>query len=357
MKKIAVLSGDGIGPEVMSVTLNILKKILEGKNFKFEEGLVGGGAIDKMGTPLPKETLRLCENSDSILFGSVGGPKWEKLPPEKQPERGALLPLRKHFDLFANLRPANIYPDFIESSPLKKHILGKEGLDILVLRELTSGIYFGKPKGRDGNGEEEYAFDTMKYSRSEIKRITRLAFEISKKRKNKVTSIDKANVLATSVLWREVVNEVHSKEFPEVRLEHLYVDNAVMQLIINPKQFDVLLCGNLFGDILSDASSIITGSLGMLPSASLSSAKFGLYEPVGGTAPDIAGKNIANPIAQILSASLMLKYSFDMIEESDRIQNAVQKVLQKGLRTQDIAEENTESLGTKEMGTAIENEI
>ncbi|MGJ4747242.1 3-isopropylmalate dehydrogenase [Leptospira sp. SA-E8] len=355
MKKVAVLAGDGIGPEVMKVALSVLKKALGSKasDFQFTEALVGGAAIDKTGSPLPPETLKLCEGSDAILFGSVGGPKWESLPPEKQPERGALLPLRKHFDLFANLRPAIIYPELRNASPIKPEIIG-EGLDILILRELTSGIYFGQPKGREGNGAEEFAYDTMRYSRREIERAARVAFEAARKRNNKVTSIDKANVLTTSVFWKEVVIDLHKREFSDVQLTHLYVDNAAMQLIVNPKQFDVILCENMFGDILSDEASIITGSIGMLPSASLSESGFGLYEPSGGSAPDIAGKGIANPIAQILSAALLLRYSFSMEEEAQKIESAVRKVISAGKRTRDIAEKGAEILGTEEIGIEIE---
>ncbi|PKA15227.1 3-isopropylmalate dehydrogenase [Leptospira haakeii] len=355
MKKVAVLAGDGIGPEVMKVALSVLKKALGSKasDFQFTEALVGGIAIDKTGGPLPPETLKLCEESDAILFGSVGGPKWESLPPEKQPERGALLPLRKHFDLFANLRPAIIYPELRNASPIKPEIIG-EGLDILILRELTSGIYFGQPKGREGNGAEEFAYDTMRYSRREIERAARVAFEAARKRNNKVTSIDKANVLTTSVFWKEVVIDLHKREFSDVQLSHLYVDNAAMQLIVNPKQFDVILCENMFGDILSDEASIITGSIGMLPSASLSESGFGLYEPSGGSAPDIAGKGIANPIAQILSAALLLRYSFSMEEEAQKIETAVRKVISVGKRTRDIAEKGAEILGTEEIGIEIE---
>ncbi|MCB1190266.1 MAG: 3-isopropylmalate dehydrogenase [Leptospiraceae bacterium] len=358
MKRIAVLPGDGIGPEVMDVTLKILKRVLgnKAKDFEFVEALIGGAAIDITGRPLPPETLRTCESSDAILFGSVGGPKWENVPPDLQPERGALLPLRKHFKLFANLRPAIIYEDLIDSSPLRKENLQKE-LNILIVRELTGGIYFSQPKGREGFGEDEYAFDTMKYSRKEIERIARVAFEAAKKRNKKVTSIDKANVLTTSVLWREVVKEVHSKEFQDIELNHLYVDNAAMQLITNPSQFDVVLCGNMFGDILSDEASVITGSIGMLPSASLSESGFGLFEPSGGSAPDIAGKNIANPIAQILCAALMLRFSFSMEEEAGKIENSIKKVLKKGLRTKDIAKKDEQFLGTIEMGQEIEKEI
>lgn len=358
MNHVAVLAGDGIGPEVMEVSLAVLGKALGKKkdDFKFEPALVGGAAIDATGSPLPPETLTLCEKSKAIFFGSVGGPKWESLPPDRQPERGALLPLRKHFDLFANLRPAIIYPELRNASPLRADIIG-DGLDILILRELTSGIYFGKPKGREGSGPEEFAFDTMRYSRREIERITRKAFEAARKRNKKVTSIDKANVLTTSVLWREVVIDLHKREFSDCSLEHLYVDNAAMQLIVKPKQFDVMLCENMFGDILSDEASMITGSIGMLPSASLSESGFGLYEPSGGSAPDIAGKGIANPIAQILSGALMLRYSFGMEEEAVNIENAIRSVLKKGFRTRDIGEPGTSVLGTKEIGLEIQNAL
>ena len=358
MKKIAVLAGDGIGPEVMRVALSVLKKTVAKSSveFSFTEAPVGGAALDLTGKPLPEETLKLCEASDAILFGSVGGPKWETLPPDLQPERGALLPLRKHFDLFANLRPAIIYSELRNASPIKAEIIG-DGLDVLILRELTSGIYFGKPKGREGSGPEEFAYDTMRYSRREIERIARVAFEAARKRNKKVTSIDKANVLTTSVFWREVVVALHKKDFSDVELNHLYVDNAAMQLIVKPKQFDVVLCENMFGDILSDEASIITGSIGMLPSASLSESGFGLYEPSGGSAPDIAGKGIANPIAQILSAALMLRYSFSMEKEALQIENAVREVIKLGFRTGDIAEKGAKVLGTEEIGKEIEKVI
>ena len=357
-KKIAVLSGDGIGPEVMKVALGVLKKALGKKleDFEFIEAPVGGIAIDQTGSPLPDHTKQICESSGAILFGSVGGPKWEGLPPHLQPERGALLPLRKHFDLFANLRPAIIYSELVNASPIKKEIIGN-GLDILILRELTSGIYFGQPKGREGSGESEFAYDTMKYSRKEIERIARVAFESARKRRKKVTSIDKANVLTTSVFWREIVVGLHKTDYSDVTLEHLYVDNAAMQLIVRPTQFDVVLCENMFGDILSDEASIITGSIGMLPSASLNSDGFGLYEPSGGSAPDIAGKGIANPIAQILSAALMLRYSFQMETEAIRIEEAVREVIKNGLRTKDIAEKEAKVVGTEEMGSAIEKAL
>ena len=358
MKKIAVLAGDGIGPEVMRVALSVLKKTVAKSSveFSFTEAPVGGAALDLTGKPLPEETLKLCEASDAILFGSVGGPKWETLPPDLQPERGALLPLRKHFDLFANLRPAIIYSELRNASPIKAEIIG-DGLDVLILRELTSGIYFGKPKGREGSGPEEFAYDTMRYSRREIERIARVAFEAARKRNKKVTSIDKANVLTTSVFWREVVVALHKKEFSDVELNHLYVDNAAMQLIVKPKQFDVVLCENMFGDILSDEASQITGSIGMLPSASLSESGFGLYEPSGGSAPDIAGKGIANPIAQVLSAALMLRYSFSMEKEALQIENAVREVIKLGFRTGDIAEKGAKVLGTEEIGKEIEKVI
>ncbi|MCX7998024.1 MAG: 3-isopropylmalate dehydrogenase [Leptospiraceae bacterium] len=357
-KQIAVLAGDGIGPEVMKVALRIMKKALgdKAKEFQFKEALVGGAAIDATGKPLPQETLTLCENSGAILFGSVGGPKWESSPQELQPERGALSPLRKPFDLCANLRPAIIYKELRGASPIKEEIIG-EGLDILIMRELTSGIYFGQPKGRQGSGAEEFAFDTMKYSRREIERIARVAFEAARKRRKKVTSIDKANVLTTSVFWREVVTTLHKQEYSDIELNHLYVDNAAMQLVIKPSQFDVVLCENMFGDILSDEASVITGSIGMLPSASLSESGFGLYEPSGGSAPDIAGKGIANPIAQILSAALLLRYSYNLEAEATKIENAVRNVIKKGLRTRDIAEKDSKVLSTEEMGDAIEREL
>lgn len=357
-QNIAVLSGDGIGPEVMKVAIQVMKKALGSKSsgFTFQEALVGGAAIDSTGVPLPDETLKVCESSGAILFGSVGGPKWETLPPHLQPERGALLPLRKHFDLFANLRPAIIYNELINASPIKKEIIGN-GLDILILRELTSGIYFGQPKGREGSGQEEFAFDTMRYSRREIERIARVAFESARKRNKKVTSIDKANVLTTSVLWREVVIALHKSEYSDITLEHLYVDNAAMQLIVRPTQFDVILCENMFGDILSDEASVITGSIGMLPSASLNASGFGLYEPSGGSAPDIAGKGIANPIAQILSGALLLRYSYSLEAEAKRIEDAVREVIKKGLRTRDIAEKDSRVVGTEEMGSEIETTI
>jgi 3-isopropylmalate dehydrogenase len=359
MHKIAVLAGDGIGPEVMEVAIQVVKKCLgdQSKDFVFEEAKVGGAAYDEFQTPLPESTLKLCENSSAIFFGSVGGPKWESLPPDLQPERGALLPLRKHFDLFANLRPALIYPELRNASPLRPDLVAG-GLDVLIFRELTSGIYFGKPKGREGSGESENAYDTMRYSRKEIERIAHKAFQAARLRNKKVTSVDKANVLTTSVFWREVVVALHKKEYSDCELNHLYVDNAAMQLVVKPSQFDVLLCENMFGDILSDEASVITGSIGMLPSASLNEKGFGLYEPSGGSAPDIAGKGIANPIAQILSGAMMLRYSFGLEKEAKMIEDSIKKVLQKGFRTRDIAEPGSSKiLGTKEIGEKIIQEL
>jgi 3-isopropylmalate dehydrogenase len=361
-KTIAVLAGDGIGPEVMKTALDVLNtavdKYAPDLELELEEALVGGAAIDATGSPLPDETVGLCKKSDAILFGSVGGPKWENLPPEQQPERGALLPLRKQFKLFANLRPAVILPSLVDASPLKNHILGEDGLDILIVRELTGGIYFGQPKGREGSGGAEKAWDTLVYSRDEMERIARIAFNAAKKRGNKVTSVDKANVLTTMVLWREVITELHAREYPEVELNHLYVDNAAMQLIVNPRQFDVMLCGNMFGDILSDAASILTGSIGMLGSASLAEAasdgtSFGLYEPAGGSAPDIAGKNIANPCAQILSAAMLLRFSLGASEAADRIESAVRQAVSDGVRTADICGTEFKAVSTTEMGKAV----
>ncbi len=352
-KKIAVLAGDGIGPEVMAEAVKVLKVV--GKKFdlgmEFVEADVGGCAIDRHGHALPPHTLELCRKSDAVLFGSVGGPKWESLPPEQQPERAALLPLRKIFDLFCNLRPARVYPALASASPLRPDIVG-DGFDILCIRELAGGIYFGQPKGREGFGPEERAFDTMVYHRWEIQRIARKAFEIARGRRKKVTSIDKANVLTTMVLWREVVMET-AREFPDVTLNHMYVDNAAMQLMRDPHQFDVLLCGNMFGDILSDQCAMLTGSLGLLPSASLGASDFGLYEPAGGSAPDIAGKGIANPIAQILSAALMVRHSFHREDAASAIERAVDETIAAGVRTADIARGSETPVSTAAMGDAI----
>lgn len=349
---IAVLSGDGIGPEIMAEAIKVLDAVQQKYSFKLNYRTfdVGGIAIDNHGTPLPLETLKGCEESDAILFGSVGGPKWENLPPNQQPERGALLPLRKHFALFCNLRPATLYQGLEKFCPLRADIAAK-GFDMVTVRELTGGIYFGQPKGREGEGANEKAFDTEVYHRYEIERIARVAFETAMKRSKHVTSVDKANVLISSVLWREVVTEV-AKDYPDVKLDHIYIDNATMQLIKQPEFFDVLLCSNIFGDIISDECAMITGSMGMLPSASLNEQDFGLYEPAGGSAPDIAGKGIANPIAQILSAAMMLRHSFNLDDAATAIENAVKKVLAEGYRTMDLADES-KPISTKEMGDLI----
>jgi 3-isopropylmalate dehydrogenase len=353
MKTIAVLPGDGIGPEVMAEALKVLDAAARrfDLEFTYTHADVGGIAIDNHGSALPDATLELCRRADAILFGSVGGPKWEHLPPAEQPERAALLPLRKHFNLFCNLRPARVFPSLAAASPLRADIVG-EGFDILCVRELTGGIYFGQPKGREGEGAAESAFDTMVYSRGEIERIARVAFEAARKRRGKVTSVDKANVLTVMVLWREVVTQV-ATDYPEVELEHIYIDNATMQLLRRPREFDVLLCGNMFGDIISDECAMLTGSMGLLASASLNEAGFGLYEPAGGSAPDIAGRGIANPLAQILSAAMMLRHSFDYGAAADAIEAAVAEVLARGVLTADIAGEGAPAVNTAAMGDAI----
>ena len=356
--KIAVLPGDGIGPEVMAEARRVLA-VIESKfalHFELTEARVGGIAIDVDGEALPAETLRVCGEAEAILFGSVGGPKWESLPPNRQPERAALLPLRKHFGLFANLRPAVCFPNLTHASPVKEELIAG-GFDVLCVRELTGGLYFGQPKGIHEVGGEPVAVDTMVYKRSEIERIAHVAFKAAMTRGKRVTSIDKANVLENGVLWRKTVTEI-AAQYPEVTLNHLYVDNAAMQLIKNPRGFDVVLAENLFGDILSDEMAMITGSLGMLPSASLGLketplGRFGLFEPSGGTAPDIAGKGIANPIAQILSAAMMLRYSLGEPAAAEAIERAVRQVIDDGLRTGDIFSEGTRRVGTREMGEAI----
>ncbi|KAA0892271.1 3-isopropylmalate dehydrogenase [Oryzomonas rubra] len=353
--KIAVLPGDGIGPEVMAEALRVLDAIEKRYQVTFERthANVGGAGIDNEGKALPETTVNICRASDAILFGSVGGPKWETLPPDEQPERGALLPLRKIFGLYANLRPAIIFPSLTGASSLKEEVIGG-GFNVLVIRELTGGIYFSQPKGIEGNGRDRIGVDTMRYSVPEIERIAHVAFQAARKRGKKVCSIDKANVLSSSVLWREIVTTV-AKEYPDVELSHMYVDNAAMQLVRWPKQFDVILCENMFGDILSDEAAMLTGSLGMLPSASLAEGTFGMYEPSGGSAPDIAGQGIANPIAQILSAGMLLRFSFGMVEAADAIDNAVATVLDQGFRTRDIYQkkEGEKLVNTKEIGDAI----
>lgn len=349
--KIAVIPGDGIGKEVTVQAVNVLKVIGDkyGHQFDFVEVDAGGCAIDKYGEALPVETLETCKNSDSVLLGAVGGLKWDVLPGDQRPEQ-ALLGLRKGLGLFANLRPAVLHNALKEASPLKAEIIG-DGLDIMVVRELTGGIYFGE-RGRDLTS----AYDTEKYSIEEVERIARTAFEIAMKRGKKLMSVDKANILESSRLWREVVERV-ALEYTEVEVSHMYVDNAAMQLVRNPKQFDVIVTSNMFGDILSDEASMITGSIGMLPSASLGKGKLGMYEPVHGSAPDIAGQDKANPIATIISAAMMLRYSFDLQNEAVAIEKAVSNVLEKGYRTGDIMSEGMELIGTKKMGELIISEI
>jgi 3-isopropylmalate dehydrogenase len=354
--RIAVLAGDGIGPEVMEQSLRVLSAVAQKHGFGLDlaPADVGGAAIDKHGEALPPATLKTAESAQAILFGSVGGPKWENLPPEKQPERASLLPLRKHFNLFCNMRPARVYPALVSACPLRPDIV-KDGFDILCMRELTGGMYFAKrpgSKGREGSGKDERAWDTKEYTRYEIERIARKAFEAARLRRKNVLSIDKANVLTSMVFWREVVTSV-AKDYPDVQLSHMYVDNAAMQLLRNPHQFDVMLCGNMFGDILSDELAMLTGSMGLLASASLAESSFGLYEPAGGTAPDIAGKGIANPIAQILSAALMLRYSFGEEAAARSIELAVEKTIAGGYRTGDIMSQGMTQVNTVGMGDAI----
>ncbi|MDD5260902.1 MAG: 3-isopropylmalate dehydrogenase [Methylacidiphilales bacterium] len=355
--KIAVLSGDGIGPEVMSVALEVLKTVSQkfGFTYDYKEALVGGAAIDATGRALPDETVQLCRESDAILFGSVGGPKWESLPPNEQPERAALLPLRKIFGLYANLRPAVCYPELISASPIKSEII-PNGFDMLVMRELTGGIYFGQPKKTEKTERGERAIDTLVYETPEIERITHAAFKAARNRRKHVTLIDKANVLESSLLWRKIFKQI-AAQYSDVKTALMYVDNAAMQVLKNPAQFDVMLCENMFGDILSDEVAAATGSLGLLPSASLAEGSFGLYEPSGGSAPDIASKGVANPIAQILSVALMLEYSFEKLEAARAIRDAVQRVIRKGIRTADIYTEGCRKVGSAEMGRAILSEL
>ncbi|WP_370516237.1 3-isopropylmalate dehydrogenase [Pantoea sp. Aalb] len=353
---IAVMSGDGIGPEVMGQAIKILNVICTcfDLHITTSEYDIGGIAIDRYGDPLPSCSLFGAKQSDAILLGSVGGNKWHYLPLNKQPECGALLPLRKYFKLFSNIRPAVLFKGMEMFSPLRNDIASR-GFNILCVRELTGGIYFGTPKGRKGNGPYEHAFDTEIYYYFEIERIAHIAFKAARKRRNKVTSIDKANVLQSSIMWREIVNDIAIKFYPDVQLEHMYIDNATMQLIKEPSQFDVLLCSNLFGDIISDECAMITGSIGMLPSASLNENGFGLYEPAGGSAPDIAGQNIANPIAQILSLSLLLRYSLNANEAADSIERAISQTLEAGYRTCDLLTNNPSAItvNTDEMGSII----
>lgn len=347
---IAVLPGDGIGPEVTNEAVKALKAV--GADLEFQEVLIGGAAYDATGDPLPDETLALCKEADAALMGAVGGPKWDKVQPlDKRPEIGGLLRLRGELQLFANIRPAKTLKPLLHASPLKED---RGEMDLVVVRELTGGIYFGKPRERRDDGNT--AIDTLVYSRHEIERITRVAIDIARARDRRIVSVDKANVLETSRLWREVVDE-HAAQNRDIEFSHMLVDNCAMQLVRDPGQFDVILTENMFGDILSDEASMITGSLGLLPSASLGAAegdrKFGIYEPIHGSAPDIAGQGKANPLAAILSAAMMLRYSLDDSANADRIENAVEKTLEDGLRTSDIQEEGTELVNTSEMGDAV----
>jgi 3-isopropylmalate dehydrogenase len=349
--RIAVLPGDGIGPEVTGEAVRVLEAVGKraGVGFEFSHGLIGGAAIDATGGPLPPKTLELCRSSQAILFGAVGGPKWDHLPQEQKAERG-LLAIRKDLDLYANLRPAVCFPMLVDASPLKRSVV--EGTDIMVIRELTGGLYYGEPRGvekfADGSAR---AVNTMVYTSREIERVARVGFEVARKRRKKLTSVDKSNVLVVSTLWREVVTGV-GKDYPDVTLEHILVDNCSMALVQRPTQFDTIVTENTFGDILSDEAAILAGSMGMLCSASLG-GKVGLYEPVHGTAPDIAGQGVANPIAAILSAAMLLRYSLERSDEAERIERAVHRVLERGHRTRDIAEPGGKTVGTREMGDLI----
>ena len=349
--KIAVLPGDGIGPEIVAQAVKVLEALRsDGLKVEMEQAPIGGAGYEAAADPLPAATLDLARRSDAVLLGAVGGPKYDTLPRAMRPEQG-LLRIRKELGLFANLRPAVLYPELANASTLRPEVVA--GLDLMILRELTGDIYFGQPRGRrqTPNGERE-GFDTMLYNESEIRRIAHVGFQTARQRSRKLCSVDKANVLDTSILWREVVNEV-ATEYPEVTLSHMYVDNAAMQLVRAPKQFDVIVTGNMFGDILSDQASMLTGSIGMLPSASLDANNKGLYEPIHGSAPDIAGKDVANPLATILSLAMMMRYSFRQGQAADRIEGAVKRVLAEGLRTADIDAPGCRKIGTREMGEAV----
>jgi 3-isopropylmalate dehydrogenase len=352
---IALVPGDGIGPDIVAQAVSALNAVGEkfGHAFQFKALLAGGAAIDATGQPLPEETLRACREADAVLLGAVGGPKWDEVPGEQRPEK-ALLGLRSGLGLYANLRPAMLHPQLADACPLKPRLV-EGGLDVLVVRELTGGLYFGA-KGHTETATGESAYDTMVYSDFEVERVAVRAFEAARLRKKHVTSVDKANILDTSRLWRRTVERI-ARGYPDVALDHLYVDNAAMQLVLRPRQFDVILSENTFGDILSDLASCITGSIGMLPSASLGTGSFGLYEPIHGSAPDIAGRGVANPIATVLSAAMMLRYSFGLEEEARAVEAAVDSVLAAGWRTGDIMSEGKKKVGTKEMGKLISEAI
>ena len=351
MSKILILPGDGIGKEIVAQAIKVINSLNDNNDMgmSLEDGLIGGAAYDDTGSPLPDETIKLAKNCDSILLGAVGGPKWESLERDLRPERG-LLGIRSELDLFSNLRPAILYPQLANASSLKSEIVS--GLDLMLVRELVGGIYFGKPRGVEIRDGERFGINSATYYESEIARIGHSAFQIAQKRGKRVCSVDKANVLEVCELWREVMEEV-SKDYPDVTLSHLYVDNAAMQLVTDPRQFDVIVTSNLFGDVLSDCAAMLTGSIGMLPSASLNKNNYGMYEPIHGSAPDISGKDIANPLATILSVSMMLRYSLNQEELAKKIDIAVIKVLDKGYRTADIAFEGDKVVGTMEMGDLI----
>jgi len=358
-KKIAVIAGDGIGPEIVREAKKVIDAVAVkyGHQVEYTEVLMGGASIDVHGVPLTQEAILSCQAADAVLMGSIGGntstSPWYRLPADKRPEAG-LLKLRKSLNLFANLRPASLYQELKSACPLRDEVI-KDGFDLMIMRELTGGLYFGERKTVEENGILK-AYDSLTYDENEIRRIAKRGFEIARKRRKKVTSVDKANVLDSSRLWRKVVEEV-AEDYKEVTLEHMLVDNCAMQLVKDPGQFDVILTENMFGDILSDEASMITGSIGMLPSASLNETKFGLYEPSGGSAPDIAGKNIANPIATILSAAMMLRFSFDLDKEADAVEAAVQKVLREGYRTADIMAKGCQEVSTSEMGDRIAERV
>ena len=349
--KIAVLPGDGIGPEIMAEAVKVLECLRRdfGLKIESEQAAIGGAGYDAAGVPLPEETLALARQADAVLLGAVGGPRYDALPRDQRPERG-LLRIRKELKLFANLRPARLYPELAAASTLKPEVVA--GLDLMIVRELTGDIYFGQPRGIETRNGERVGYNTMIYSEAEIRRVAQMAFDIAMKRNRRLCSVDKANVLECSELWREVVTAV-GKDYPEVALSHMYVDNAAMQLVRNPKQFDVIVTGNIFGDILSDQASMLTGSIGMLPSASLDEGNKGMYEPIHGSAPDIAGKGVANPLATILSVAMLLRYTLDEAALAGRIERAVQQVLAQGYRTADIATAGTSRVGTGAMGDAV----
>ncbi len=355
-KTICVLPGDGIGPEIMAEAIKVMDAVAAkfGHEFIYENALIGGAAIDAAGMPLPEKTLDACRKADAVFLGAVGGPKWDTIDKSIRPEKG-LLAIRKELGLFANLRPATLFAELAGACLLRADIAAK-GLDLLVVRELTGDVYFGQPRAIEERDGKRVGYNTMIYDEEEIRRIAHVAFQTATKRRGKVCSVDKANVLETSQLWREVVEEVH-KEYPSVELSHMYVDNAAMQLVRDPSQFDVIVTGNIFGDILSDESAVITGSLGMLPSASFGASGPGLFEPSHGSAPDIAGQDKANPLATILSAAMMLRLSFDAAAEAEAVEEAVRKALQAGYRTPDIMEEGKQCIGTKQMGDVVASYI